>query len=116
MLLTVVSVSGWSFPSDFSLPVQRSVVPFECFAVVTLVVIHRCHVADGSECGGVVFPKRLFPPSQRSVVPFECFDVVTLEIYTPAMLLTVVSVSGWSFPSDFSLPVSARPYHSSALL
>jgi tetratricopeptide (TPR) repeat protein len=28
----------------------------------------------------------------------------------------VVRVSGWSFPSDFSLPTSARPNHLSALL
>jgi len=58
---------------------QRSAVPFECFAVVALLVIHQCHVVDGSECVGVVFPKRLFPPGQRSVVPFERFGIVAIN-------------------------------------
>jgi hypothetical protein len=105
MLLTVVSVEGWSLPSDFSLPVSARPYHSSALVVVALVEIyHRCHVVDSSECVRVVYPKRLFQPSQRSAVPFECFAVVALVVIRRCHVVDSSECGGVVFPKRLFRP------------
>jgi hypothetical protein len=85
MLLTVLRVEEWSFPSVISRAIEGSLVPLKRLSILPLVVeidagAFPYVVVDGAESGRVVLSECLLTAIEGSLVPLKRLSILPLVV------------------------------------